>query len=70
MTRHWHVHPAAFLVAGRTRDRLVLIVAICPRCRKSHTHAAPPDFAAGMRTAACGARYVVLVDRSRMVRAA
>lgn len=59
---HWRVHAVTYVVAGRCRSRFVLIVSRCPRCGQSHTHTAPMGFVAGMRTAACGVRYVVIVD--------
>ncbi len=55
----WHVHAHTFLVSGRTRDRLVLVVLSCPRCSRRHEHCASPEFIAGIRTAPCAVRYVV-----------
>lgn len=55
-------------VAGRLRDRLEMFVH-CPACKALHVHRAPVDFLSGKRTAACGARYVVVAGIAREVAA-
>lgn len=60
----WRVWAVAHVVSGRHRERLVLIVPTCPRCRQSHTHNAALGFAHGRRKAPCGVRYTLHVDRA------
>ncbi len=60
----WQVYAIAYRVAGRSGERLALIAAMCPRCGRTHVHTARVSFTSGIRTAPCGARYVVHVDTS------
>ncbi len=59
--RIWQVYTKGFVIRGRTRSRLALVVLECPRCREAHEHRAALEFVSGKRTAPCGVRYVVHV---------
>lgn len=56
-----HVWAHGYLVVGtRGRCRLLLVVAACVFCGRSHQHGAAPTFTSGKRLAACHeGRYVV-----------
>ncbi len=57
--RVWQVHAETHEVTGRTGPRLVLLAPRCHRCGRTHVHTARVSFTSGIRTAPCGARYVV-----------
>lgn len=57
------------IVAGRSRERLELDVAHCPRCGLFHRHRAPVEWLGGVRTSPCGLRYVVQIAMPKRVAA-
>lgn len=61
------VHAARFDVIARSQNRRLILIVVCPFCRDRHTHTAPVDFSSGIRTAACGARYVLQTARTLAV---
>ncbi len=58
-SRAWQVYAETHEVRGRTGARFVLLVQRCPRCGCTHIHTARLSFTSGVRTAPCGAPYVV-----------
>ncbi len=63
-SRVWQIYAETHEVRGRTGARFVLLVRQCPRCGCTHIHTARLSFTSGIRSAACGARYVIHADTS------
>lgn len=62
MTAYRVVYADRFEVDGRTGRRRLVIIVVCPFCRRRHSHTASPSFTEGRRTAACGGKYQIRTE--------